>query len=268
MRLPYQQIAMEVIELVAPELAITLDWTEEGAGWGIILLHKWALARCPDDLPPSSSDIVRGPNAAKLIARAARFTGDPDAFVAACVAASPAILERVEGGIRVRGLSRYDAAWGKSNPRKWAELRDRHEPEATPPRVRTDSDPVPERFRPESVPEPGRQTQIQTQIQIQKEAAAAAAADQFQSEFHKLRTEVLGDTVPADRPLKTKQVRRLQLVAAEHRADVLQVAAKAYFRDRHWRSQDPPCPLAGFIHPDQLPQFLSKAARAMPSEAA
>jgi hypothetical protein len=277
MRLPYQQVAMEVIELVAPELAVALDWTEEGAGWGMIHLHKWALARCPDHEPPSANDTVRGPNAAKLIARAARYHGDPEAFVDACAGAQPSILERVEGGIRIRGLDRYDAAWGKSHPKEWAAWRLRNGLGADPGRNRDGIGTEPGRIRPGTGPDPEQNragtvppdadADADTDAYADAKEAAAAAAEGFRSEFLKLRKEVLGDTVPDDKQLKPKQVKRLQLVAIEHQARVLRVAAEAYFQDRHWRSENPPCPLAGFIHPDQLPQYLSKAARVMPSEA-
>lgn len=112
MRLPYLQLAMEVIEQAAPDLAVALDWTEEAAGWGLVHLFRWGLHRCPDDRPPSESSLVEGPLAARLIANAARWKGDPEALITALAHVKPEpLVERVEGGIRLCGLSRYDAAY-------------------------------------------------------------------------------------------------------------------------------------------------------------
>jgi hypothetical protein len=110
MRAPYLQIAMEVLELHAPELAVALEWNEDSAFTGLVKIFRWGFARVPEGEMPSGHNIVRGPTAAKLIARAAGYQGDPDAFVdACCVLAPDAPLERVEGGVRLCGLSRYDS---------------------------------------------------------------------------------------------------------------------------------------------------------------
>lgn len=141
MRLPYLQLANDLIEHAA-DLAVELDVPEEKAGWGLVKLIAWALSRCPDDAPPSHNDVVTGPSAAKLIARAAGFpVADADRFVTACEQLQPKpILERVPGGIRVRGLDRYDQAWGKNHPELWRELR----------RTRNETGPKPERVRTET----------------------------------------------------------------------------------------------------------------------
>ena len=110
MRLPFTQVAIEIIDVAAPDLAALLDWDEAKAGWGLIKLHKWALERCPEGELPSAHAIISGPAAAKLIARAAGWSGLPEAFAKACEEVRPAVLETVEGGIRVRGLDRYDVA--------------------------------------------------------------------------------------------------------------------------------------------------------------
>lgn len=117
MRLPFVQVAMELVEQVAPDVAATLDCDEAKIGWGILKAIIWALGRCPDDAPPSSNAVIEGKSAAKLIARAAGHLGDPEAFVDACSAARPSILERVDGGIRFRGFDRYDDAWRNARSR-------------------------------------------------------------------------------------------------------------------------------------------------------
>jgi len=119
MRLPWEQIAMEVIEVSAPELAAKLDISEAEAGWGIILAIKWALARCPDHQPPSANAVVKGSSAARQIARAAGYRGDPEAYVQAATTLAFPTLEMVPEGIRFRGLDRYDSAWSDRNREAW-----------------------------------------------------------------------------------------------------------------------------------------------------
>lgn len=120
MRPPYLQIAVELVEQVAPDIAVQLDLEEAPVGWGILKLYRWALGRCPENKPPSASALVSGPHAAKLVARAAGLPVElADAFVEAGEASSPPILQRVAGGIRIRGMGRYDAYWGKCNPSLW-----------------------------------------------------------------------------------------------------------------------------------------------------
>lgn len=164
MRLPYLQIAMEIMELAAPDLAVVLDRPESEMGWGLLKVFRWALGRCPDNAPPSTHDVVKGASAARLVAGAANFGGDPEAYVDALCSVGPdPILERVQGGIRVCGLNRYDQAWLKNQTKefetKWravlaAGRQTLPEPDSNPIRNRTGT-----------VSEPRRQTQTQTQIQ-------------------------------------------------------------------------------------------------------
>jgi len=126
MRLPWEQIAMEVIEVSAPELAAKLDISEAEAGWGLVVLVKWALARCRDDQPPSANDVVIGSSAARQIARAAGFRGQPDVYVKAAASLSYPVLEVLPDGVRIRGLDRYDAAWGDRNEAAWKAWKAKH----------------------------------------------------------------------------------------------------------------------------------------------
>lgn len=117
MNLPFVQVAMELLEQLAPEAAIDLGHDEDAVLGKLIRLIRWAIRRCPDDKPPSQSSLVAGSNAAKYIARGCLWMGDPDAFVDALCRGEFAILERVDGGIRVRGLDRYDEAWKRARTR-------------------------------------------------------------------------------------------------------------------------------------------------------
>jgi hypothetical protein len=113
------------------ELTLTLkdrkggDWSEwpedlrvrqfpEGK---LVRLIRGALNRADPDRPPSESDTVAGPLADRILARLAGWTGDPSGFVDACCSCSHPVLERVPGGVRVRGMKRYDSTWAKNKRR-------------------------------------------------------------------------------------------------------------------------------------------------------
>lgn len=148
MRLPFLQVAMEVIEQAAPDIAVELGCREDKIGWGLMKLFRWALGRCPDDRPPSVCDVVRGPSAVKLVAAAAGWDGDPEAFVDALARVAPdPLIERTPEGIRVCGLNRYDAAWLKNQKEEvaahWRKVLAEKRQEPAPP----ESAPEPERSR-------------------------------------------------------------------------------------------------------------------------
>jgi hypothetical protein len=175
---------MEVFELHAPELAVTLGWKESDAFYGLAKLFKWALARCPDDAPPSTNDIIYGPLAPRLLAAAAGWDGDPEAFVTALEHLTPdAVVQRLPDGIRICGLKRYDAAWGKSHPEQW---RTRNGLVPEPARNRTGTGASPKRNRTNSGPEPVPQTQTQTQIQEEALEALSVSPTQSLSLFDSL----------------------------------------------------------------------------------
>jgi hypothetical protein len=154
MRLPWEQLAMEVIEVSAPELGDKLypdlepELGEAAAGWGIVHLVKWALARCPEHLPPSASALVPGPTARRQLARAARWKGKPEAYVEALAALPDPIVEVQPDGIRVRGLDRYDAAWGDRHAAEWEAWKASHPDKYPPPRSRRKSGGSPADSRP------------------------------------------------------------------------------------------------------------------------
>lgn len=150
MRPPWVQIETEFIQRVAGDLGALLaelqgrepdDRDEAVAGWGVEKLILWWLGRCPDEDPPSKHDVVRGPGAARLIARAAGHRGDPEVFVRACTMLEPPLLEQLQDGWRLRGLKRYDAVWAKNRRPKSDRPDAGTEPgRNTPPTVPEDQD--------------------------------------------------------------------------------------------------------------------------------
>jgi hypothetical protein len=137
---PWIQVANELLDQVAPDVGVQLDIDEVAVIGHLNLLVRWALGRCLDSQPPSFNDVVKGANAARLVAAGARFKGDPEQLVTALCECTPALLERVPEGIRVRGLDRYDALWGKNHAEEWRRLKE--------------TGAYPARNRPETVPEP------------------------------------------------------------------------------------------------------------------
>lgn len=163
MRLPWEQLAMEVIEVSAPELGAKLypdlepELGEAAAGWGVVHLVKWALARCPEHLPPSAGALVPGPTAPRQIARAARYRGNPEVFIEAAATLPNPLIEVVPEGIRLRGLDRYDAAWADRHKEEWKAYKASSPPDlrrnsaGTPPDLRRpdpDTDPDTEKKPP------------------------------------------------------------------------------------------------------------------------
>lgn len=171
MGLPWIQVATEVIEHAAPELSIVLDWNEDSALAGLVRMFRWAIDRCPEDRPPSAGDVVKGKQAARLLAQAARFKGDPEAFVAACEQVWPEpLLERTSEGIRVRGLARYDATWRKANPTKAMSWRDGDGSPGKPLRNRSETAPIP------SGKAPVCQAEIETETKTERLPSEVVAA--------------------------------------------------------------------------------------------
>lgn len=184
MRLPFLQLDSEVLDVTAPEVAIALDWTEEAAVVAVLRMVQYVLARCPDDAPPSAHAVIRGPNAARILARVAKWAGDPDAFVAAFCGASHPVLERLSDGIRLRGTKRYDEAWLGQKDRsakakaaadaRWAQERAREEEE----RARAEAEHATSNARASAEHPPSTaptvlgdaKTQIKTQTQIETQS--------------------------------------------------------------------------------------------------
>ena len=183
MHLPWTQVANEVIDQAAVQLAATLEWNtddpelaEDRALAGLVRFFRWARERCPNDRPPSASAVLPGASAARLIARQFRWTGDPEALVSALADVAPSpIVSRTDDGVLVHGLDRYDSAWRK-NYRDAAEAWDA--------RVKSAAERIPVGLPPESERKPGgtrsvsdRQTQTQTQTQKEEAPPTRARAN-------------------------------------------------------------------------------------------
>lgn len=175
MRLPWLKIAQEIREATAGELAtrlyppappeleaqlrahyrVEVEHLEKSlAGWGIVEVIGWALGRCPENEPPSAHAVVKGPTAAREIARVAGWKGDPEVYVKACAALTFPLLEIVADGVRVRGLDRYDEAWGERHREAWAAWKAAR-PSKYPPVTarRTSGEPSPKIQRPDPDPD-------------------------------------------------------------------------------------------------------------------
>lgn len=158
MRPPWLQVSTDFLDTGAGDLAVHLyddvgEDAEARAGWAAIKVIEWVLARCPPAEPPSVHAYVRGPEAARLLARAARYRGDPERLVRGYVAVG--LIEQLEDGLRLRGASRYDAMWAKNNPGLAREYMRAH-PDWRPARDRAGTGPEPGRETAGPDPEPGR----------------------------------------------------------------------------------------------------------------
>jgi hypothetical protein len=117
MRKRYIQVEDELLAEFASDLSVHLGCNKLEAIGHTNLLISWLLNRCPKDRPPSASAVHEGPLIEKLIARACEYTGDPATFVDAYVQVRPQVLERLpSGGVRGKGLDRYDGLWAKNYP--------------------------------------------------------------------------------------------------------------------------------------------------------
>jgi hypothetical protein len=273
MRLPYLQLEVEIIEQLAPDLAVELGITEAEAGWGVVCLFKWALGRCSDDLPPSAQSVVSGPHAAELVTKSARFRGDPGAFTEACSRTKPAILEILADGIRIRGMKRYDAAWGKNHPKEWSAWKEqRHSGTFTanqgdPPGPKSDLN------RAEIGPKSGRKTKTKTKNVVaasqprrlpqgKSKTRQPSEQEKFAQLFQEQRREALNGSYTEDRQLSIQRLNtELQWL---HGADVstVQDAVHLYLQDPKRRQQNPPCSLLWFSR--DRAEYLSKAKRGTP----
>jgi hypothetical protein len=108
MHLPFTQIASEVVDQSAAELAAFLAIEETTALGQLVFLFQGALSRVPEGEMPSDHDLVAGRAATRLVAAWAHHRGDPEVFADACEQLSHPVLERTKDGLRLRGLDRYD----------------------------------------------------------------------------------------------------------------------------------------------------------------
>jgi hypothetical protein len=248
MRLPYVQVAMEVLEQAAPTLSVMLGKSELEILGGLVKLFGWAISRCPDDRPPSHSAIVPGVAAPLLIARAAGFDGDPELFLEACEAVSPdPLLERVTGGVRICGLSRYDAYWRKNKPAA-AKLWDESRPGSalTSERTRAEVAPEPKRGHPElGAPDPDTDLKKRSG----SSNAVPTTAPEALARCMQLRAERYPNAVPEGlHEIRTpwEQAFGEALKTRGMTAERFEAGFPVFLGDRYWSSQDPPCPIRAF----------------------
>lgn len=245
MRLPYIQVSMEVLEQAAPTIAVLLQEDEIRILGGLVKMFAWALGRCPDDRPPSASAVVEGPAAAALIAVAASYRGDPERFVEACEAVRPdPLLERVEGGIRVCGPSRYDAAWRKNNKERARAWDDAHPPDSA--RIPGGTAPEPELSGAGLGPEPDRQIKKKTQTQTQKETGSPSAA---LAQCVEKRAAKFPAAVPEDPFQARPAFEQAYADAMETKGMTPERFLRAFdgfLASSYWAAQEPPCPVRVF----------------------
>ncbi len=150
MHTPWLQIANEVREVNAPQLAADLDLV---VGEAYLLLSDfigWALRRCPEDRPPSSSAFIKGASAGRQLANGVGWRGDAKVLVDAIARLPYPMIELREDGIRIRGLKRYDHYWTKSYPEAAKAWKGSPQPAATP--IGAETAPKPRRSTAETAP--------------------------------------------------------------------------------------------------------------------
>ena len=165
-QLPWVQITNDLIDYAAPEMAIELDGDDLRLLGGLARMIRWVLGRVPKDSLPSLHDVIRGQKAAHALAKAAGWTGDPEAFVDAGTNVAHPIFERVQGGIRVRGMKRYDAAWKKNNRRGHG--LDTEDDDGGPGGSRPGGEREPGGNRSDPAPIPDRKTETETERKTEK----------------------------------------------------------------------------------------------------
>lgn len=149
MRKRYIQVEDELLKEFASDLSVDLGCNKLEAIGHSNLLFSWAINRCPKDRPPSASALHTGPLIEKQIARACEYHGEPTTFIDAYVRARPQVLERVDGGVRFKGLARYDGLWAKNYPAAAKAWRAAH-PDWRPQRAKDDDEDEPGEDRAET----------------------------------------------------------------------------------------------------------------------
>ncbi len=257
MHLPFMQVANEVIDSVAIEVAAETKCSPGDAFLGVVKMQRWALARCKETAPPSAQATIHGPEAARKITMAAGLQCAPEAFTRACANAQPAVLEELSDGFRFRGLDRYDAAWRK-NHKDAAAAWDAAHPETArkPPGRRPESGAEPERHR---------QTHMQTQTQTLPTEAVEGPAPlgatitppegdpeswlgtDFWSWAQARR--IASGFLPEKKPHPSK-LSGWWATARMMEGVTVNALREGFFRfgdDKHWESKDPPYPFAAFM---------------------
>lgn len=267
MRLPYLQVTAETWDN-ARQLAALLDIGEGDAFMALCALWKWGLELGDQEQAPTG--ICDNPRADRLLAAALGL--DTPATELTTALADLGLIERLEVGVRVRGIDRYKRTWEK-NRRKPARV----VPE-------TGTNPAPP--APEPAPQMERKTQTQTEIpplEVEDPPPPPKADN---------RTPFVIAPPPADKPLEAwdgpdfyrwamgrRQASGLFAEKWPHPSrlsawwsSALMAGAtvprlkEAYYRfgdDAYWKSKTPPWPFQAFMTqwPDFIPPEDSRAAR-------
>lgn len=114
MRFPWLQVDVDFLEATAGDLGAMLGVSRREAVGLCLDLWSWCLKRSPNDRPPDGVilDGRSGTGAVPVLERAGGWTG-PEGKLAAALE-DCGLLERVAGGVRLRGIGRYTATWKKN----------------------------------------------------------------------------------------------------------------------------------------------------------
>ncbi len=160
MRLPYLQVTQETWTN-ARVLARLLGTTRREAFAIVCDLWVWAFELGPDDRAPDGCCI--DPDAAEMLAGALEWDGDAEKLLSAMLKIG--LVEKLEIGLRVRGMDRYKRTWEKNRrtPTKPPPLETLVPAQPAP--VLAGKVPVSGANPAQPAPVPARQTQTQTQIE-------------------------------------------------------------------------------------------------------
>lgn len=125
MRLPFLQVEADLLGIQSKVAAGMLRATPACVVGYVAFMRAYVLSLSDDG---EVTGLVRGPSAARGLALAAGWEGDPEAFVAALADPSVRLLEVRPDGIFVRGMEPYEkarkkSAAGKERMRKSREAR-------------------------------------------------------------------------------------------------------------------------------------------------
>lgn len=241
---PWIQLAAELMD-AAPELSVRLECNENDALAYSVRAIRWAVDRVPKHIKPSEFADVRGPKAAQLIARAAKYPGPPEEFCTAWCELPDPPLERTADGYRFRGLHRYDTTWKKN----------RGKPEDEPGGGGAETGGKPDGNRAET----GGKSKSKTESKSKKPPPAAESEKppapevaQLWGVMQEARCAELADLRVTPQPLKAGAAKRLQEAVENLGKDALfdawcRCLAK---RDEFSARCDPPYP--GELFLDQL----------------
>lgn len=108
MRLPFIQLAQKFVTADAPEIAARLRiQTTRTLGMGVVLFAYAIEKTATEETPPDG--VLLDPDAGVVLERMMGWTGETgrcmDAFIRA------GVVDKLEVGVRVRGMGRYRSAW-------------------------------------------------------------------------------------------------------------------------------------------------------------